>query len=152
MRWTAMMQTYPHVIKLFLFLECIVDVVGDERVHQIVLVVAIAIVCTIDGFALSLWGWFHLGNKLLEEPDGGNDEGRFAVGDVATGRGIEVLAEVGEQPPKGRAVNEHLKDCICKTHVSRVDETARTDLHDGQGGWTGCKEGQELGFFARRNG
>lgn len=143
------METYPHMIEPFLFLECIVNVAGDKRVHQIVLVVAVA---TIDGFALSLWSWSGLGNKLLEEPDGCHDEGRFAVGHVASGRGIEVLAEVKEQPPKGRAVYEHLKDCICKTHVSSVDETARTDLHGGVVGWGGCKEGQQLGFFARRNG
>ena len=140
------------MIEPFLFLECIVDVVGDKRVHHVVLVVAVAIVCAIDGFALALWGRLGLGDKLVEEPNCGSDEGRFGVGDAGIGRGIDKLGEVMEQTPKGRAVDEDLKDSIRKTHVSGVDETARTDFHDGLGGWTGCEEGQQLGFFDRGNG
>lgn len=138
-----MKLTYAHMIEAFLFLECIVDVGGDKRVHQVV-VVAIA-VCAVDGFALAFWSWPCLGHKLVEEPDCRTDEGRFGVGHVA----IEELGEVVEQAVKGGAVYEDLQDCIRKAHVSRVDETARTDFHEGLGGWAGCEEGQQLGFFAR---
>jgi hypothetical protein len=136
-------QTYAHVIEAFLFLECIVDVGGDKRVHE-VLVVAVA---TVDGFALAFWSWPCLGHELVEEPDCRSDEGRFGVGHV----GIE-LGQVMEQAIKGGAVDEDLKDRVRKAHVSRVDEAAGTDFHDGLAGGTGREEGQQLGFFARGDG
>jgi hypothetical protein len=128
------------VIEPFLFLESVVDVGGNQRVREVVLVVAIAI-CTIDAFSLALWSRFHLGNKFFEELDRRHDEGRFAV---AIGRGIEELAEVMEQPPKGRAVHKDLKDSIRKTHVSSIDETARTDFDGRLTRRSGCEEGQQL--------
>ena len=67
--WGLIKLTYMHMIKPFLFLECIVDVVGDKRVHHVVLVVTVAIVCTINSFALALWDLLGLGDKLIEEPD-----------------------------------------------------------------------------------
>lgn len=86
------MGTHSHMIETFLFLECIVNVGGDEIVHEVVFLVAIAVDWTIDSFALALWRRFCLWNKLLEESDGCIDEGRLAVGDVAIGRAIEEPA------------------------------------------------------------
>ena len=139
------------MIEPFFFLESVVDVGGDKRVYQIVLVVAIAI-GTIDGFTLAFWSRLGLWNKFFEEPDGRHDEGRFAVGHVGIGGGIEELAEVVEQPPKGGTVNEDLEDSIRKTHVSSVDKTAGTDFDGGLTGRTGSEKGQQLGFFARGDG
>lgn len=144
-----MILTYSHMIKSFLFLECIVDTGGDKRVYQVVFLVTIAVGCTIDSFTLSLWSWFCLGNKFLEEPDRRIDKRRLAVGDVAITGDIEVLAQLMEQPPERWTIDEHLKDCVCETHVSSVDKTAGMDFHDGLLGRAGCQEGQQLGFFAR---
>lgn len=132
-----MISTYPHMIKPFLFLECVVDIGGDKRVHYVV-ILAIAIECTIDTFALALGNWFRLGNKLFEEPNRGHDKGCFAVGHVVVGRGIKELVQLVEQPPKRWAVYEHLKDCIGKTHIAGVDETARTNFHGRLARYTGC--------------
>lgn len=140
------------MIEPFLFLECIVDVSRNERVHQVVLLLNIAHACTIDAFAFALWSWLGLGNKLLEKPNRRNQEGRFAVGHVAIGRCIEKLAQLMEQSPKGRAVEKYLKDCIRKTHVASVDEAARTNFHHGLAGWARCKKREQLVFFARGNG
>lgn len=128
------------MIKTFLLLECVVDVRRDKRVHTVFLI-AIAVDWTVDAFTLALWNRFCLGNELLEESDRRIDEGCLAVGDVPIDRAVEEFAQVMEQPPKRRTINEHLQDSICKTHVSSVDETARTNFHSRLGGWSRCQEG-----------